>query len=48
MIADKTKKMVLHVGFWTTVSGFIVANFLYHGILKEKIKKDNIDEQLLL
>jgi hypothetical protein len=40
----KTKKMVIHIGFWTTVSGFILANFLYNGILQEKIKKDHINE----
>jgi len=31
------------VGFWSTVSGLIVANFLYHGILQEKTRNDRFN-----
>lgn len=43
-ILKKSSKLVFHIGFWTTVTGILLTNFLYNGIFQEKTKKDNIDE----
>jgi hypothetical protein len=40
----KIKKLVLHVGFWSAVSGVILINSLYNGIFREKINNDNFKE----
>lgn len=46
-VLNKSAKLILHIGFWSTVYGLILANFLYNGFFEEKIRKDNINEQLL-
>tara|TARA_R110000851_G_scaffold6909_7_gene27306 strand:- start:33049 stop:33186 length:138 start_codon:yes stop_codon:yes gene_type:complete len=40
---SKTKKLATHVGFWSAVSGFVVVNFLYNGLLKEKTSNDHFE-----
>jgi len=42
-ILKKTTRMTIHIGFWSLVSGFVVSNFLYYGILQEKVRNDNIE-----
>mgnify|MGYP003674557419 CR=1 FL=1 len=39
----KVARVSAHVGYWSMVSGFVVSNFLYYGILQEKIRNDNLE-----
>tara|TARA_R110000824_G_scaffold143061_5_gene310482 strand:+ start:95 stop:259 length:165 start_codon:yes stop_codon:yes gene_type:complete len=39
----KVAQISFHVGYWSMVSGFVVSNFLYYGILQEKIRNDNLE-----
>jgi hypothetical protein len=36
----KTARITMHVGYWSLVSGFVISNFLYYGILQEKVRND--------
>jgi len=40
----KVKKLILHVGFWTAVSGTLIINFLYNGFLHKKSRNDKASE----
>lgn len=40
---EKVARMSVHIGYWSLVSGFLVSNFLYYGILQEKVRNDNIE-----
>jgi hypothetical protein len=39
----KAALMSLHIGYWSVVSGFIISNFLYHGILQEKVRNEHLE-----
>jgi len=39
----KAGLLSLHVGYWSLVSGFVISNFLYHGILQEKTRNDRFN-----
>jgi len=44
ILLKKTKKLTLHVGFWSAVSGILLIKFLYDGIFQEKTRNGCFNE----
>jgi len=41
-LIKKAAFLPLHFGYWSLVSGLVISNFLYYGILQKKVRNDHL------